>query len=719
MPTSKKVVKPSTGSPSNAPHFDFQFSSHNPHHFQFIVNKKVWEHTLPLNTFTFYKDKIIAIDPCYKTQDGTFVPAKGKILYEYLKNNPESKNVLKFEENSPHTVQEGTVFYFKCLKGRIDKLEMCPSGTTLVGNICQPINSCTNKSDGTLLAHNFLSQYIYCLGGIEHVKKCPNDTFFYHDRCESKSILNHYCKHFNIPFLLDNETRVECQNGKPVYITCRAGTKFFKRDYCEPANCVGLPDGTKLPLPERKANPFKYVPGYMVCKNEKIHETVECPSNWDETLSKGDNLLSLPMVFDTRKLACSIPAFCENVFSNDPDIIVPVHDFTKKVKNWKFSKLFDHSIGIVCENNVRKRRHIPPEMRISKRFKAEPACGPTMPELLPIITNPRQYYDCNLKSTVSCPNSTFFNGSRCVSEPTNAFRHRGLPLFQFEPLNLESWIKPWDYSKDAPISCQNPESHYIELYNICSHPDCSNYAFLSQIPEMEILLPKEHQAKCKFDENAKALKKEPVNFKYSFWNQKIITSENENEKSCVVGEKLETGNFIWDSTIFATCNENQPFVFCPSTHTQKIIRVPGGTFACEPPNINSYIFNRVNEWIPFETNEIKRILPVNWNQNPDQFIRKNKGSQLEILPKDGIEIAEGERINLFVNQPVKIVPRYRVTHPPNVIFKYDDHGNKKIHTSTLDRGYLIKLKNFTEKSITIPRYFPIPFVEFFDPSLHV
>lgn len=714
MSGSNRIPKPTVGSPSDPPKHNFEFSSNEPHHFRFAMNNQVWEHTLPPDTFVFHKDKIISTDPCHNVKDGSLVPARGQILYEYLKTNQEIKNALNFRENDQQlTTHRGGIFYFKCLKGRVDKLEMCPSGTIFVNNACQSVNSCTNKPDGTLLPHRFASKYIFCSGGVEQVKNCPDETIFYHDRCESIKTLNHYCKHFNTSFLLNDETRIDCQNGKPVYVKCNPGTKFINHDICEPSVCVGMPDGTKIPLPERKTNPFKYIPGYMTCRGNKIHETVECPQFWDESLSKGDNLLSLPMVFDTKSNACSIPSYCENVFSDDPDIIVPVHEFTKKVKNWKLAKLFDHAEGFTCENNVRKRKQIPYDMRISKRFKAEPACGPEMPELLPLFGNIWNYFDCRSKTLVRCPSGEFFNGSRCVPEVLNAFKYYDIPLFQFAPMNHESWIQPWDYSKQEPVTCARPESEYIELYNICSHPDCTDYAFLSTIPDMAILLP--NKAKCKFNESERTLKKEPVDFDYHFWTQKVKHFENEPEKPCVVGQNLETGNFIWDRTIFATCDANQPFVFCPSIHTNKIIPMPGGFYACEPPRSKRYKLENTDEWVHFETNEIKHISMA----FPNTTVRKNKGDQIHEIPYDGMEVSENERINLFASKPIYIDPRFRVTHPPNVAFEYDENGKEIVHTSTPNRGFLVKLKNFTDKSLTFPRYIPVPFVESFDHLLYI
>lgn len=713
---SERVAKPSTGSPSKPQPHQFRFDSKQPNHFRFLINGKiVWEHTLPVDTFTFHQDKIVPTDPCHGFPNHALVPAKGKALYDYLKSNSDTKNILNFKEDSSFTVQKGDVFYFKCIKGHVDKLQICPSGTIFTTNGCQAIDACTGKPDGTVLPDRISSRYILCMGGKETFKKCPPQTIFHHDRCESMDDLSHYCQYFSAPFLLDDETRLECRNGKPFYITCKSGTKFIDNDYCEPSNCIGLPDGTKLPLPERKMDPFKFFPGYMTCRKNKIHEIVECSQNWDDSLSKGENLLSLPMVFDPKSNTCSVPTFCENVYSDDPDIVVPAYEFTRHVKNWNLSELFDRTTGFTCENKTRKRKILPPDMHISKRLKVEPACGPQMPEKLPVYNNSKNYYDCTLRKIETCPSQTFFNGSACVPEPTNAFKFNDLPLFKFDSLNFESWIQPWDYKKGPIVSCQDPESTFIELYNICSHPDCSKYAFVSQIPEMAVLLPREQQAKCKFYENEKLLKKEPVDFEYHFWSQKI--SNGESEKPCEMGQKLQTGNFIWDSTVYATCDMNQPFVFCPSIHSQRIISVPGQYFACDPPKTKSYVFDQA-DWTSFETNEIKRISPAYWNNQP-QYIRRTKAKQQEILPMNGLDIQMGERFTLLASQQVRLEPRYRVTYPPNVAFEYDDKNSINVQTSTPNHGFIVRLKNFTGKWLSFATHRPIPFVESFNRSLYV
>ncbi|GFU09922.1 uncharacterized protein TNCV_1162851 [Trichonephila clavipes] len=81
----------------------------------------------------------------------------------------------------------------------------------------------------------------------------------------------------------------------------------------------------------------------MQCQNDKVVNVVECPQSWDPYLSLGDNLTHLPQVFDGH--ACQIPEFCTNVESDDPLVMVPVHEFTKHVRNWNFQSDLMQSPG--------------------------------------------------------------------------------------------------------------------------------------------------------------------------------------------------------------------------------------------------------------------------------------------------------------------------------------------------------------------------------------
>lgn len=717
----RTVPKPTTAAPTNPPTYNAKFIKlHNRiNKFQFMLNNVIlWEHDFSDEKSYMVRSSgdIIQKDDCFYVPPGKKIPATGQLLYEYLKKNPELKDELSFRENSPYTVQKGGVFYFKCRNKKIHELHICPSGTVFQKSTCMPVSSCTGKQDGTLIPDpTNSSHYFECKNGREFPGYCGSSQFFYHDRCIPRNELAHFCKFHTYvkPFVLEDEiTQVQCLNSKPVYTRCSTGWKFFEHDYCEPTICVGKPDGTKLALPDRTLGEFNFSPGYTTCYADKVGETVTCPQIWDPLSTKGDNLTHLPMVFDGR--VCTVPSFCENVFSPDPYTIVPVHEFTKDVRNWGKSELYDSVAGYMCEGKGRKRlAKVSPFARINKRFKQEPACRPGYLTKLPIYEKPDSYYDCDQNKEVTCPSSHFFNGTACIRIPENAFAYRNISLFQFDPLNIESWIHSWNYAKPDKMTCRAPESVHISLYDICSHPDCVPYDFLTMIPDLAILLPPttSEKSRCKFDENAKLLQKEAVDFKYRFWEQRAIQDELDATEYCTPGQKLKTGNFIFDSTVYATCDETQPFLFCPSVHTNKIISA-GSEYACGAPDSNIILFDDTNPPTHFAEGEVKRILPIDWN-GTDRFKLTANARDFENLPQEGYTVDQTAKVILEVTRPVHLELRYRVTHPPHIAFKYNNYNEQMILHGQKGKGFLVKRGDFTEKELTFPRYHSNTFVTTF------
>lgn len=685
--------------------------------FQFIENNVIlWEHHFSDEKVYMVRSSgdVIQKDDCFYASSGHFIPATGQPLYEYLKKYPELHDPLSFHENSPYTVQQGSVFYFKCLNRKIHSVHICPSGSVFQKSKCIPISSCTEKPDGTLIPDlTSLYYYFECQHGRAYLHHCGKDTFFYHNQCVPRDEIAHFCKsHSSVePFLLDDGmTRVQCLHSKPVYTRCSPGWKFFNVDECEPIDCEGKRDGTKLALPDRTVGDFTFSPGYRTCHADRIQETVTCPQIWDSMLSKGDNLTHLPMVFDGQ--ACSVPSFCENVLSSDLGTVVPIYEFTKHLRNWPLAELYDSTVGYICEGKGRKRRiTIQNHMRINKRFKVELACEPGLISKLPIYGKPDQYFDCDKMTTITCPPSEFFEGSACKSIPENAFHYQGIPFFRFEPFNTESWIQAWNYGKRDKMTCQEPESVHLPLYDICAHPECVPYDFLAMIPDLAVFLPRNPDgARCRLEEATRRLKKEPVDFNYRFWEQRAIPDELDPHEFCEPGQKLKTGNFIFDSTVYATCDETQPFLFCPSTHTQRIIPV-GAQYACDTPASNSIVFSETHPPTPFMEREVRRILPIDWD-GTDQFKLTNAG-KFENLPQDGYVVDESVRMTLQVTRPVLLELRYRVTHPPHIAFEYNEQNERIPHESVKGSGFLIRLKNFTQKELTFPRYQSKTFVDDF------
>lgn len=718
------VPRPKTPGPDSPLRYNLDLVVIQANIFRFLENgSRMWEHVFHDDAYLVHRatETIIERDDCYWYPQRTRIAAKGIGLYKFLKQHPEFQKDISFEENSPYTAQQGQVFYFTCFNRRIESLDMCPSGQIYQNQVCVDISSCTDKADYTHLpVHADPFKYIECKNRREFFKTCPPDTFFYHDHCVPQYNLIYQCtlKDTVLPFKLDAHTLFECRDHKPIYTTCLPGTQLFDNLYCEPDACVGQPDGALLNLPHRTVGPFRFVPGYMECLHEKVFQTVECPSTWDPMLSEGDNLTHLPQVFDGKQ--CVVPSFGVTVTSDDPDVLVPIHEFTKHVQNWKQSPYYDQTVGYTQWG--RKRKRLDPGQRIGKHFKVESACDASSPYLLPIYGHPDQYYNCVTQQRITCPAQHYFTGSACQPEPPHAFKFQGIPLFQFDHLNDEAWIPPWDYPGRGhrPLTgCHTAEDTYLKLYDICVHPECLPYAFLSMVPQVSLFLPAPRQAKCTYDPTDRHIKKESVSFHYTFWDQKVLPEGVQSSETCTVGQKLNTGHFVWDTTLFATCDPAQPFVFCPSPATETLFKT-AHSYACAPPPGNTFLHTRNLHWTPFATNEIKRILPPVWDQNPYYF-RLNKGDLTRYeLPETGFDIPRDTRINLRVNRPVLLEWRYRVTYPPSVAFQYNAQNQLEVleDPATPPHGFMVRREKFVDATLHFPTYTAQEHVNHFEGDYH-
>lgn len=710
------VPKPATPSPDNPINFQLHFVMRTHNTFWYVVNNVVfWIHEFENNSHLVLsqREKIIERNDCYYYPNKVNVPAKGLSLYKYLLDNPDFKSNITFKENSQYTAfQKGNVFYFTCSNRDILKLNACPSGTFFQNQTCVDVGSCTDQPNYTKLpVHDDIRKYIECKNNREFKMKCSPNMFFFHDRCIQEDDLTHSCKlkGSTLPLKLDDFTLFECRNHEPHITKCEPGTQIFDSFICEPASCAGQANHSKIALPTETRGPFEFAPGYMQCMDGKVIQTVECPSEWDFSQTKGDNLTSLPMVFDGQR--CSIPTFAENVHASDPEIIVPVHEFTKDVRNWSLSEQYDLSAGYVSTAIGRKRKSVDPGYRIGKRFKVEPACPSAAPSqlLLPIDGQPKQYYSCARRSVESCGKDEFFDGKRCRVEPETAFKYRGLPLFHFDSLNFESWISTRDTEKLPETACQGQEYVHLGIHNACSHLDCTNYAFLSLLPGMSVFLPQGQKAQCKYDEVDRHIKKEPVDVNYTFWDQRQSMLDTIQADTCTFGQKLKTGHFVWDSTVYATCDLDQPFVFCPSTHTTRLLR-ENNVYACAPPPSNVILHTAVNDFKPYFTNEVKRIRSAVSDGSVTKF-RLSKADKTEYeLPADGtFDIPVDTRFNLHTDKPVHLELRYRATHPPQVAFQYDDIDPDRfqmIFTDDKTSAFRSLTQSFVKYMLDFPHYRP-------------
>ncbi|GBN03765.1 hypothetical protein AVEN_70103-1, partial [Araneus ventricosus] len=107
--------------------------------------------------------------------------------------------------------------------------------------------------------------------------------------------------------------------------------------------------------------------------------------------------------------------------------------------------------------------------------------------------------------------------------------------------------------------------------------------------------------------------------------------------------------------------------------------------------------------IEFEPNEIAEIRSAHSDSNQDlTSVRINQEPEQTIPVGQGIQVKEDQRITLTTNGPVKIIYRYRVTHPPNTAYR----ENEMIESSRKSFGnaFLLKRKDFTQKLINFPFY---------------
>ncbi|KAF8784204.1 Capsid-associated protein Vp91 like protein [Argiope bruennichi] len=667
-----------------------------------------WTMEIP-KSFTFQTKRIVPQDVCHNQPDGARILAGGRLLYDYMRRNLfQHKPIHKsFESNSGRVLQYGESFYFICKSGSILRLHQCPPGKVFRDGQCSKIDACTGKPENFLLPDPYDETAFYeCRGaGLTSIhRKCPDNHWFIFDACRSKNDDAYYCQFYDKPRRIDDTTFVICRDKKPKYYSCPPGTRIFDKFECESDECVGQKNGTKLAMKLERNGPFKYAPGYNVCENDKVIRKVFCDKTWDLYYSKEENLTHIPMVFDGND--CAVPELCENVQYDDKDIIVPAYEFSRRVKNWKWSNYYDRLSGFYCPHpqfkTAKKRVNIQPGQIINpKRFKVESACAPGVTRI-PIATDDwNLFYKCDDEQNIyKCQPDHTFDDTLCRRSIKHAHKFKNYPMFRFDSISTDGWILPFNYGDQTQkVSCSAPETEFNSVYNICHHPDCASFPFLSQMKTFSIKL-KNERSECTFDSDTRRIKKRDVEHRYTFWSQRLVPENISNvDDTCVPGNKIESGNFVLDATLYATCDESQPFVFCPSSHTRGIVRVNDSLFACSPP-FEAIVDAR--QPIRFEPNEIAEIRSANSDSTtPDPtIVRINREPATNIPEGKGIKIKENEHIELSTTGPVKIVYRYRVSHPPNVAF----NDNTPIQSRTSQSAFLLKRKDFTTKIINFPSY---------------
>lgn len=660
--------------------------------FQFKRNQNVlWEHTLT-TPFAVSNGKITQQSACIGVQNDSSVLADDEMLYQYLKTNSSIHNDAIFRDGTDDILQKGNVFYFKCRNDLIHSVHICSSGTVFDNNRCVPVTPCFQKPDGFLYNHSDYERYIECQGGKEVERSCPPGEFFLHNRCYKKDDILHYCRFNTKSFQINENTRVICVDNKPVINVCEGTERFFGTDECQPSGCVAKPDGYTFASKEITDDLFTYVPGYTTCEKER-EVSVNCSPQWDKRLAV--DFMHLPMVYHNNQ--CEIPVFCENVFSTDPDVIVPKADFRKTLHFWKKSTVFDSLRGYTCVNKRKMETDMPPGY-IIKKFKKEPACEKNT-DAFPILNDSTRYYDCDINGIRNCPQGSHYNGQKlCVSDDPNAFKFKGLDVFKFDNItSYDNWIAAWNYTPNAKIltSCPDTEPTYISTYNICSHPDCEKYPFLSQVENLYIFL-QEKGYLCTFQDTS--IKKEEAPCNYSFWDQRCDGPE----KPCQVGQKIQSGNFMWDSSIYATCNEDQPFVFCPSSKTEGIELVGGKRYACKFPMKDFQIQYTVPKYpVGFKPNE---LLDMHGNAT----VTVNKVEVVLLHTQPLFVFKERERIDLTSDNKPTIQLRFRIkqTYPPDVYYDVREPEPKLNPKAVKFSAFITKQLDFTEKAVEIPKHKP-------------
>ncbi|KAG8175192.1 hypothetical protein JTE90_022615 [Oedothorax gibbosus] len=672
--------------------FQSTLNLHGTHYHFKIDGQKDWIVTLP-DHYDFRQGRIVPQDACAGLVDGSNIPATGPQLYQYLQRDELVPQPLpSFEPDATSTLQDKRVFYFSCRGGQIHQLHMCPPGQIFVDG-CQPINMCLGQTDGTLFSDPYNAhQYYECRNGSSDLNECPIGTHFIHDGCKDYEI-GIQCPGSDAK-ILDSKTLLTCDGDLAKFETCPTGYQYFDTPHCENSACVGQLDGTKLALPmETEEHSIQYSPGFMICEGNRVAHIEMCPEQADLYLSP-DQLSFLPQVFDGQ--ACTAPILCTNCTPTDPDIVVPVADFTKHVSEWPLSKHYDRVVGTRCNGTTRIKTLLPAGQRIhSTLLKPESACDGSTTQA--VVAGFDKYYDCASNSVMNCANGKYFNGATCAPSNPRNHRHHNVDIFNMEPLSNSNWIVPWNYLPKNQVidACSTPGYVLNRQYNVCIHPDCEKFPFLSKTP---FKIGLRDSSECVYQ--AGQIDKIPSSKPYLFWSQRQVITITDDP--CQEGQNVRSGNFVMDSTLFATCDEDQPFVFCPSSYLLGITKQKGH-WHCVPPN-HIITIPRNQKW-EFTNNEVIHVYRYDEEKASGVFINNQKPGTR--IPKhSGIDLTGTDVYSLETHdQPVKIVLQYIVLHPPNVVYRYDKGiRNGFVQKASDDKSFLMKRAEFTKLPLDLPEY---------------
>lgn len=615
-----------------------------------------WKFSIGEHQYVFDRSRISESGPCLGKPNGFKLNVRGKPLYDAI---------LKKKMVAPL----GYDFYFLCHHDTVRQIYACPPGISYRDGVCHAIDSCVDRENGYVFADpTDRNYYQVCLDEKPVRKRCQPDTFFWMDACRSSQQL---CESEHPVIPIHRKKYIRCDRG--VVEECPENTSILGSwKSCEPDDCVGVPDEFRKPMAAITRGPFVYSPGYRVCRENRIVESVTCPTEWHPGTSLGDDLTRLPTVFDAKRQACSIPSFCENVFS-DAEIVVPAHEFTKRVPEWIHAAFFDSVVGYRCEEENKLRFALEPGKRILGNAVVSACIGDSRTKI-PIGDKTDAYYDCESQSVIECGPDSIFDGTRCRKSIKNAHSYKNIPFFRPTGLsNRNDWLEPFPTRLDSSTCLEEQEGvTYFSDYDVCLVPQCSAYPFLKQIPkDLYFLLP-DGKHICTYNAVSNTIRRKShfigTNRKLDFWNQRPVP-QTDSESECVFGQNLKSGNFFLDSTIYVTCDENQPFVFCPSASTRGIgLSDDNASYACLPRDSVYEIHVEANETLSCLNGQVEYFQI----EEESQYLvngKKELGSEISSSGHRTVFVllaSYEEKYTFWSDRPYVVRYRKLPTYPPNV-----------------------------------------------------
>lgn len=530
-----------------------------------------WTLSLTGNYY-WQKDKIVEKDNCFNAANDTTVRAEGKTLYDYIQNNVLVSE--KYLGNLSHRIfHSDRLFYFKCKDNKIASLHSCPPGTILNHKAkCEQLHTCTSQPDGFKFPDaNSKFRYFECVQEKSVQKNCPTGELFEYDRCVAPTNI---CAVRQDAFVkdIDRKSFMKCIKGQPEIFNCPPYT-YVLNGKCENEVCENVHHGL-VPI-EVDNGTFKYATKYGQCEKGRLLETFECPENWND-YETDVNILHLPQVFDPISKTCTKPTLCENVQLTDPNVVIPQYAYAKYLKNWGLAHTFDLVRGYKCDSNNNRRIEVavaPGELILNfQKTKIVSKHYGKIPTI-----NPAVYFDTETQTAHTCPQNSFFNGVECHPKLPNAFTFRHLDIFKMNNLYINGWMLPRVSETSLTRTACSPDFQHMDFINACVHKDCATFQFLHQI-RGSIKIDSRHECVRIGSDIVKQEYSNPFNLELEFWNQRLVINPDD---LCTFGTKIKTGNFVLDSTVYMTCQMEQPFVFCAS-HLTETVQEISGIFACLP-----------------------------------------------------------------------------------------------------------------------------------------